>query len=128
MRSGLSWSASISATPPPEPVRRATRQTVEPWKPPGLFGDMSIPTINAILDEIDAGLPHGERYSDARNVADERAAWSVVKKHTGKGTGRAARIVKAWRDTGLLIQKNYYNPRTRKDAGGLWVDPAKRPS
>ena len=52
--------------------------TVEPWKPPGLFGDMSIPTINAILDEIDAGLPHGERYSDARNVADERAhgRWS----------------------------------------------------
>jgi hypothetical protein len=104
-------------------------QTVEPWTPPNLFADISVKVINQILDEIDAGPSEGDRYSDARNVADPRAAWSVVAKHCpGKGKGPASRVIKTWKDSGLLVEKNYHNPRTRKDVGGLWVDNLKRPT
>ena len=104
-------------------------QTVEPWTPPSLFADISVPVINQILDEIDAGPSEGDRYSDARNVADPRAAWSVVARHCpGKGKGPASRVIKTWKDSGLLVEKNYHNPRTRKDVSGLWVDNLKRPT
>jgi hypothetical protein len=53
----------------------------------------------------------------------------VVARHCpGKGKGPAARVIKTWRDSGLLIAKNYYNTRTRKDVSGLWVDNLKRPT
>ena len=104
-------------------------QTVEPWTPPNLFADISVKVINQILDEIDAGPSEGDRYSEARNVADPRAAWSVVAKHCpGKGKGPASRVIKTWKDSGLLVEKNYHNPRTRKDVSGLWVDNLKRPT
>ncbi len=104
-------------------------QTVEPWSPPELFTDISVAAINTILTEIDAGLPDGNRYSDARNTADERAAWSVIARHCpSKGKGPAGRIIKIWRESGLLVAKDYYNSRTRKDVSGLWVDNQKRPT
>jgi hypothetical protein len=52
-------------------------QTVELWKPPDTWSDLSIDLLNRILTAIDAGLPNGNRYSDAPNVID-RAAWKVV--------------------------------------------------
>jgi hypothetical protein len=54
-------------------------QTVEPWMPPELWADISPVTLNAALTEIDAGLPNGQRYSDA-GAARDRAAWAVVQK------------------------------------------------
>jgi hypothetical protein len=103
-------------------------QTVEVWKPPDLFGDIGVPVLNAILDVIETGLSDGNRYSDTKNVADDRAAWQVVKKHCGKDKGPAKRIIKIWVESGLLFHKNYTNPVTRKDVAGLWVDNLKRPS
>lgn len=103
-------------------------QTVEPWSPLGLFADISIPVLNTILDEIDAGLPDGNRFSDAPNVTD-RAAWRVIEKHCpGKGEGPARQIIKTWLGSGLLVHHSYENPATRKPVKGLRVDPAKRPS
>ena len=32
-------------------------QTVEVWKPPELWADISVAELNQILDKIDAGLP-----------------------------------------------------------------------
>ena len=63
-------------------------QTVEVWKPPDLFTDISVPVLNAILDEIEAGLPDGNRYSDAQECADDRAAWHVIKKLCGRTKDR----------------------------------------
>ncbi|MET3994893.1 hypothetical protein ABID65_006559 [Bradyrhizobium sp. S3.9.2] len=102
-------------------------QTVEPWSPPGLFASISVPVLNAILDNIDAGLPDGNRYSDAPSVTD-RAAWRVIERHCGKGEGPARQIIKAWVESGLLIHHSYENPVTRKPVKGLRVDPIKRPS
>jgi AAA domain len=103
-------------------------QTVETWTPPNLLADLSIPTIHAILNEIDAGLPDGNRYSDAKNVADIRAAWSVVKRHCEKEQGPSKEIVKTWVESGLLVRRQYTNPESRKNVAGLWVDNSKRPS
>ena len=103
-------------------------QTVEPWSPPGLFADISVPVLNSILDDIDAGLPDGNRFTDASNVTD-RAAWRVIETHCpGKGEGPARQIVKTWLGSGLLIAKDYDNPKTRKPVKGLWVDNLRRPS
>ena len=103
-------------------------QTVEPWSPPGLFADISVPVLNSILDDIDAGLPDGNRYTDAANVT-ERAAWRVIETHCpGKREGPARQIVKTWLGSGLLIAKEYDNPKTRKPVRGLWVDDLRRPS
>ena len=101
-------------------------QTVEVWTPPDPFVDMSLADINAILDEIEAGLPDGERYSDAKNVGEKRAAWGVVIKHSGKDKGPAMRVIKGWRNSGLLVAKEYRNSQS-KLVSGLWVDSLKRP-
>jgi hypothetical protein len=104
-------------------------QTVEMWMPPALFAGLSAPVINRILDEIKGGLPDGNRYSNTKNVAEERAAWAVVMKHCdGMKKGPATRVVKTWLDAELLIEKGYTNPITRKEVSGLWVDDLKRPA
>lgn len=103
-------------------------QTVEVWKPPALFDGVSVPAIHRILDDIDAGLPDGNRYSDAPK-AGERAVWRVIGRHCpGKAEGPARTIIKTWKTSGLLVSRPYRNPVTRKDVAGLFVDNEKRPS
>jgi hypothetical protein len=49
----------------PEYPNGDTVQVVEPWEPPDTWAGVSPVTLNAVLDDIDAGLPNGQRYSDA---------------------------------------------------------------
>jgi hypothetical protein len=103
-------------------------QTVEPWTPPDVFAALSNLAINTILTDIDAGLPDGNRYTDAAKAV-ERAAWRVIVKHAPATSEAAARqIIRTWMMSGLLIRKSYENPATRKVVNGFWVDPVKRPS
>ena len=103
-------------------------QTAVPWTPPDAWAGITSLLLNQILDDIDTGLPDGNRYSDAPNVTD-RAAWRVVVKHVpNKSEGAARQIIKAWIKSGLLTGKDYENPVTRKTVKGLWVDNSKRPS
>jgi hypothetical protein len=102
-------------------------QTVEPWTPPDLWKDLSIDLLNRILNEIDAGLPDGNRYTNAPK-AEDRAVWKVVVKHTpDKTEGQAREIIKAWAKNRVLISEEYENPTTRKIVKGLRVDNTKRP-
>jgi AAA domain len=102
-------------------------QTVEPWKPPETWADLSDDLINRILSEIDEGLADGSRYSDAPN-AKKRAAWKVVLKHaTAKSEHQAREIVRTWVETGLLVTEEYYDDKRGETALGLKVDPTKRP-
>ena len=104
-------------------------QTVEQWKPPEMWTDLSIELLNQILTKIDAGLSDGNRYSDAPRTADERAVWKVV---TGlapaKTEGQAREMIKTWVKNGVLVKRDYENPKTRKTVVGLYVDHEKRPS
>lgn len=102
-------------------------QTVERWTPPPIFADVSIPTINEILNDIEKGLPNGNRYSSAV-AAKDRAAWRVVVKHVPEKAEAAARkMISSWLASGLLFVDEYDNPDTRKPVKGLWVNNSKRP-
>jgi hypothetical protein len=102
-------------------------QTVEPWTAPDLWKDLSIDVLNRILTEIDAGLPDGNRYTNAPK-ADDRAVWKIVTKHApDKTEGQAREIIKAWLKNGVLISEEYENPTTRKMVKGLRVDNSRRP-
>jgi hypothetical protein len=105
-----------------------TVQTVEPWTPPELWADVDTATLNAILTEIDAGLPDGNRFTDAPSAKD-RAAWKIVVKHAPQKTETQARIIiKTWVKNEVLGRYDYENPKTRHQNTGLRVDDAKRPS
>jgi hypothetical protein len=101
-------------------------QTVERWEPPDNFAGVSSAVWNTIIDEIDAGLPDGVRYSDAAR-ATERAAWRVVVKHLDRTEAQAKQIIATWVRNGVLISETYHDATERKDRKGLWANPAKRP-
>ena len=104
-----------------------TVQTVEPWEPPDVWENLSTPIINRILDDIDAGLPDGVRYTDAKS-ATTRAAWQVIRKHVpDKSEMQAREVIKTWVKTGLLEPFDYENPKARKQEKGLRVNSVRRP-
>jgi hypothetical protein len=104
-------------------------QAVEPWNPPDTWAGLSHHALNQILTAIDAGLPDGNRYSDARNVSPDRAAWKVVLEHAPDKTETQAReVIKTWVKNGVLIAYDYDNPVTRNAVKGLRLDSTKRPS
>jgi hypothetical protein len=103
-------------------------QTVEVWDPPETWAGLSADLLNRILADIDAGLPDGNRYTDAAKAGD-REAWQVVVTHAPDKTEAQAReVIKTWVRDGVLVPSEYSNPTTRKAVRGLRLDPAKRPS
>jgi hypothetical protein len=103
-------------------------QTVIPWHPPKTWDGISSVQLNAALDEIEAGLPNGQRYSDAPK-ASERAAWAVVKRHCQDRTEPQCRdIVRTWVKNGVLFVEDYDDQVERKPRKGLRVCHGKRPS
>jgi hypothetical protein len=103
-------------------------QTVEVWRPPSLWEGADSPTLNRILDRIDAGLPSGSRYSQGA-AATDRAAWKVVAEEIPSKTEEQAReIINIWVKNELLVSEDYTDPVIRKPRKGLRVDATKRPS
>jgi hypothetical protein len=83
--------------------------------------------LNRILDEIDGGLPDGERFSDAAG-GKHRAAWKVVQRHALEKTEKQCReVIAIWVKNGVLKTEEYRSPTTRKQVQGLKVNPLKRP-
>jgi hypothetical protein len=102
-------------------------QTVEPWSPPQVWADLSTGTLNVILTAIDAGLPDGQRYSDA-GAARDRAAWTVVQRHCPNKTEAQCReIIRTWIKNGVLYHEDYDDPVKRDTRKGLRLDTSKRP-
>jgi DNA polymerase len=103
-------------------------QTVETWQPPEAFADVGADLQNAILNDIEAGMDNGQRYSNAAK-ADKRAAWKVVLKHCpDKTPAQAKEMIKAWVKSGILSDQPYDDPVERKERTGLRLDATKRPS
>jgi hypothetical protein len=102
-------------------------QTVEPWKPPKLWEGLTAETLNAVLTEIDAGMPNGQRFSSA-GPARDRAAWRVVQKHCDRTEAQCREIIRIWLKNGVLYEANYDDPIERKPRKGLHLDATKRPS
>jgi hypothetical protein len=103
-------------------------QTVEVWTPPDTWVGLDADLLCRILADIAAGLPDGNRYTEAPN-AGARAAWRVVVKYAPEKTEAQAReIIKTWIKNEVLIQRDYKNPTTFRPAKGLLVDHEKMPS
>lgn len=103
-------------------------QTVEPWQSPSTWEALDGVLLNQILDDIEAGLPSGSRYSDA-SAAGDRGAWMVVTRHAPDKTEKQAReVIKAWMKTGTLYTEEYEDPDQRKKRKGLRVNATKRPT
>jgi hypothetical protein len=101
-------------------------QAIESWTPPEIWEGITAEMINAILDNLDAGMPNGQRYSD-HNRAGERAAWLVVKRHCpDKSEAQCREIIKEWVTQGTLFSKECDDPVHRKKVLGLYVDNSKR--
>lgn len=102
-------------------------QTVEPWVPPEIWDGFSVELRNIILDEIDAGMPNGQRYSDHASAKD-RAATAVVTKHVpDKNEAQAREVIKEWIKTRVLERRAYDDPERREPRNGLFVNADKRP-
>jgi hypothetical protein len=103
-------------------------QTVEPWAPPDTWAVSSV-TLNAVLTDIDAGLPNGQRYSNAPAAGQTRQVWRVIQKHIPDHSEAQCReIISAWLRNDILYPESYDDPVQRKPLQGLRLDPAKRPS
>jgi hypothetical protein len=103
-------------------------QTVATWEPPDAWKNVTSATLNAALSEIDAGMPNGQRYSNA-SKADARAVWKIIQKHVpSHGEAQCKTIIGAWLKNGVLYPEPYDDPVERKPRQGLRLDTTKRPS
>jgi hypothetical protein len=108
-------------------------QVAEPWSPPDAWAGLSVVTLNAMLDYIDAGCRDddgqltGERFSNA-GAAKGRAVWLVIQRFAPDKTEEQCRtIIHAWLKSGVLFARDYYSEIDRKTRAGLCVDATKRP-
>jgi hypothetical protein len=102
-------------------------QAIERWKPPETWGDVSSEALNAILNEMEAEMPTGRRYS-GKPQATDRAAWKVVQKYCPTKTEAQCReMIREWIKAGVLFEARYHDPVSRKEEWGLFVDRNKRP-
>jgi len=97
-----------------------------PWALPGLFAGITDAALSACLDELTVGLPEGERYSFLPQGKDRYAALAIAEALAIEEE-RAARIMRAWKRSGLLFEKEYFSERNRKTRKGVYVDAEKRP-
>jgi hypothetical protein len=103
-------------------------QTVVRWQPPETWEGVTSAQANAALDEIEAGLPNGQRFSDA-GPATSRAAWRAVQHHCSDRTEPQCReIVRTWVKNGVLFNEDYDDPIERKARKGLRACNGKRPT
>ena len=102
-------------------------QAIERWTPPETWAGLQPEALNAILDDIEAGMPNGQRYSK-HNRATTRAAWQAVQKHCStKPEAQCREIIKQWCEAQVLFEATYDDPVSRKPELGLRVDGNKRP-
>jgi hypothetical protein len=103
-------------------------QVTVPWSPPETWAGLSTEALNMALDEIEAGLPSGQRYSGSP-AAKERAAWAVVQQYCPDKSAKQCReIVATWLKNGVLYNDEYKDPLKRDSRIGLRLNAAKRPT
>jgi hypothetical protein len=94
---------------------------VTAWQYPETWEDLSPELTALVLDDIDRGMPDGQRYSN-HNRATRRQAWPVVRKRCPTKTQNQCRqIISTWIKKGLLHEDEYYDSAHRKSQSGLFV-------
>jgi hypothetical protein len=98
-----------------------------PWIAPGMFEHVTYDQIDLALLAIQNGFEDGDRYTFAPQSKDRFVA-IIIGEKLDIEVERAARIAIVWRESGLLFEKEYRSPKTRRLAQGVYVNPEKRPS
>jgi hypothetical protein len=97
------------------------------WTPPETWEDVTDAITNAILNDIEKGLPDGRLYSRAGN-AKETGAWRVVQEHLpDKSQAQCREMINTWFKNETLYDEEYTNPKTRENAKGLRVNAENWP-
>jgi hypothetical protein len=103
----------------------------DPWEPVPILNGITIPTIHAILRDIDAGVlgtdgkPTGELYQPGKN--SRSWAGEVILKHVPDcAEQRVKAILARWKKEGLLKVVEFENAN-RNTREGLKSDPTKWP-
>lgn len=101
---------------------------LKPWKPPGVFDGVSIETITGVLQTLDQGRDGGKYLYNynAGNVVTAAWAGYPIMEATGCERDKAAKMLKEWADSGLLV-KAEYTSENRHAKVGVRVDFSKRP-
>jgi hypothetical protein len=98
-------------------------QAIERWEPPETWEGLDDETRDAILDDIEAGLANGRRFT-SQGKAKEREAWRVVQMRCpGKPEAQCREIIKQWIKAEVLIEERYFDPVVRKERSGLHIKP-----
>src|SRR5262249_46371992 len=91
------------------------------WTYPASLAAVAPEVAEAIVAEIDRGLPNAQRFSND-NAATKRAAWPIVRKHCpGKTREQCRRIIANWITRGLLREEEYDDPVYRRARNGLFA-------
>ena len=98
---------------------------IEQWQMPALWEKFTNADLNAILDDVDAGLGEGVRYSPQKNSAEWVGRLLVTKFNVTEA--QATQMIGQWLANGTLEKSTYRHPIQRKDRMGVTVCDAKRP-
>jgi hypothetical protein len=101
-----------------------------PWCPPDAFDGLGSHTITVILDRLDAGMDSGERYTASTkggSKASGRWAGCLLMETAGLSEGMAAKVVRTWIGTGVLIEDEYDCPVRRRKRSGVFAPVSARP-
>jgi KaiC/GvpD/RAD55 family RecA-like ATPase len=101
---------------------------LKPWKPPGVFDGVSVETITDILRTLDAGRDGGKYLFNVNAANNVTPAWAgaVIMDATGCDRDRAAKMMREWLQSGLLVRADYTS-ENRHAKVGVRVDFSKRP-
>jgi hypothetical protein len=98
-------------------------QAVGRWTPPRNFWDeIPVQLANDILDQIEAGLPNGQRYSNAAKVDDSRRVWRVVQQFAPSlNDAQAKNVIATWFRNGTLTSRSYTDPISRNEQKAVFA-------
>ena len=99
-------------------------QVIEPWAPPSPWDGMPWEIVLGLLKKLEDGPEPGERYALAKQ-AGSRWAGKVVIDIAGKTEKRASAMLKAWKENGVLEEKEYMSNQKKKVVSGLEVNQVK---
>jgi len=91
------------------------------WQYPASQAPITLEVAKEIIEEIDKGMPDGNRYSN-QPAATKRAVWPIVQRHCpDKTEEQCRRIVANWIRGDLLYEDEYIDPAHRRSQTGLFV-------
>jgi hypothetical protein len=94
-------------------------QTVERWKPPGVFEGFLASDLNKALEILGTGMGDGRRYSAASSAKD-RAAWRVLHEIVPSQTEERCRaIIAQWKKSQVIVIGQYHDEKERKMNQGI---------